>query len=152
MAILVERGVVNFTEAGAVMVHCPDMALMQIVGATVEVIGAMRGKSRQHGIDISLGGDERVQRGVVGLSHGIFPGLASRTHVACECQHSKSVPRLIAFDRSERDALLRMRVAQPRHGLHPILAAPLVREGENRIRTCDHCLRRAPSQRVDKWA
>jgi hypothetical protein len=125
VAILVERGVVNFTEAGAVMVHCPDMALIQIVGAIVEVIGVMRGKSRQHCIDISLGGDERIQRGVVGLSQGISPGLASRTHVACKSQHSKLIPRLITFDRSKRDALLRMRVAQPRHGLHPTLAAPL---------------------------
>lgn len=97
MAVLVERGVVNFTEAGAVMVHCPDMALIQIVGAIVEVIGVMRGKSRQHCIDISLGGDERIQRGVVGLSQGISPELASQTHVACESQHSKSIPRLITF-------------------------------------------------------
>jgi len=67
---LVERHVGDFAEAGAVMVQCPDIGPVHFLGTAIEVISAVRGKTREHHIDLSLGGDERVQSGGVGLGHG----------------------------------------------------------------------------------
>ena len=79
MFALVERHVGDFAEAGAVVVQRANMAPVHIAGALAEVVSTEGGQPHEHGVDISLGGDKRVHRGVVSLAHGISPELASRS-------------------------------------------------------------------------
>ena len=69
MLAFAERHVGDFAEAGAIVVQRADMAPVHLLGAVAEVIGAVRCQSRNHCVDLGLGGDEGVQRGVVGLGH-----------------------------------------------------------------------------------
>jgi len=69
MLAFAESHVGDFAEAGAVVVQRADMAPVHLLGAVAEVVGAVRHQPGQHGVDLDRGGDEGVQRGVVGLWH-----------------------------------------------------------------------------------
>lgn len=81
---LAERHVVDFAEAGSVMVQRSDMAPVHRFWAVAEVVGAVRRQARKQRVDLCLGGDEGVQRGIVGLRHdGPRVGFEDMTALVC---------------------------------------------------------------------
>ncbi len=51
------------------MVESPDLSPMNVIWGAGEVIGAERRQPRKHRVNLGLGGDERVQSGVVGFQY-----------------------------------------------------------------------------------
>jgi hypothetical protein len=64
---LAERHVGDFAKAGSIVVQRADMAPIYLIGAAAEVVSAVCLQPRRHGVDLGLGGDECVQRGIVSL-------------------------------------------------------------------------------------
>lgn len=79
-----ERHVADFAKAGAVVVQRTDMAPVYLIGTVPEVISAVGHQPGQHGVDLDFGGDECVQRGVVGIEYnGPRVGMTTRRLRAC---------------------------------------------------------------------
>lgn len=94
---LAERHVGDFAEAGAIVVQRAHMAPGHLIGAVAEVVGAVRRQAREQVVDICLGGNDGVQRGIVGLEHGgSRVGFEDMTALVCpdvKFNWTRNVPR-----------------------------------------------------------
>lgn len=97
MLALVERHVGDFAEPVAVVVKRADVAPVHLIRAAAEVVGAVGDQPRQHTVDLDLGGDEGVQRRIIGLGHdGPRVGCEDMTalvRLGVKFNQTRNVPR-----------------------------------------------------------
>lgn len=100
---LAERHVGDLAEAGAIVVQRAHMAPGHLIRAVAEVVGAVRRQAREQVVDLCLGGNDGVQRGIVGLEHGgSRVGFEDMTALVCpdvKFSWTRNVPRTLSHSR-----------------------------------------------------